>query len=614
VLVTSANYGECVNRVRRSDDLVLDLETNGLVPWKGDHMIGTAVEPGDGGEPVYFPFRHGGGGNLPFGPEALLGALAPRPGRLYRGWQARFDMTMLSYEPNGDRFLAPDVMVHDGIIDALVMNENEAHFSLGAIADKYLGQGAGGTKDAMEKLLAERFPDIKSAKDRKGNLWRLGAEETEIYACGDVTLPRRLAAVYEPAVEKWGLTETVEEMNAYSLLLARVQKRGILIDHARCKALSDSTAERKAGLLDAIRQEVGDEKFNPNSPLQVPKLLGTTDAREATLKQVDGPQRGLAQHIIDFKKLGKAKSAYYDAILNLMDSDNVLHPQLNLTRDPSDAGGTRTSRLSCSMPNFQALPHVNEDPNAIYQVRDLVLPRPGFKIAKMDYERAEMWMGASYCKEPALIRAYLEKRDIYQEMADALSITRHHAKILFLMLQYGAGAWKVAQFFGWPFKTVKQMERVYGPTSGWGFKEWDEYTSQKSYVVRAGFFDLYPCIKEAMQAYSASFEEHGYLRLWTDRVIHFDPSTTPAYAAWNRLIQGAVGEMVRLAMQRLEPMLAQYDAHMLLQVHDELLIEYPEGKEAPVLKLCKYVMEDFDFALKPRVEIKTSAINYARVA
>jgi DNA polymerase-1 len=245
-------------------------------------------------------------------------------------------------------------------------------------------------------------------------------------------------------------------------------------------------------------------------------------------------------------------------------------------------------------------------------VRDLVLPRPGHKLAKCDYQRAEMWMGASYCGEEALFTAYHMNRDIYNEMAAELSISRHEAKILFLMLQYGAGAWKVAQFFGWPFKTVTQLEAEFGVEADrWGDREWRIYKGQRAVQVRDGFFELYPMIKTAMQAYAAHFEEHGILQLWTGRVLHFDPSVTPAYAAWNRLIQGAVGEMVRLAMLRLEPMLAQYGAYMVLQVHDELLIEYPEEAERPVLTLVKRVMEDFDFKLKPRVDIGVSARNYA---
>lgn len=616
MLVTDRTYSVCAEKVARCDDIVLDLETDGLVPWKGSHMVGTAVHvPGE--EPMYVGFRHGGGDNLSEGPAKLLHALRPRPGRTYRGWHLRYDFTMLAYEKEGggDHFLAPDVEMRDGIVDALLLNESEPSFSLEAISAKYLGKAAAGTKIDMMELLRQRFPELakgrKSAKVLKGQLWKLSAGETETYACGDVLLPRLLAEKYAPAIEAWGLGKIATEMNAYALLLARMQKRGILIDRARCEELSASTEARTAALLAALRAEIGLPNFNPGSAPQVGRLLGTPNAQEATLKLCGHP---LAQQIIDIKKLGKARSTYYDPILGLLDPFDVLHPQLNLTRDPGDAGGTRSARLSCAKPNFQALPHADDDPNAVYKVRDLLIPRPGYKIAKLDYERAEMWMGACYCKEPAIIRAYHERRDLYLEMCAALGITRHVAKILFLMLQYGAGAWKVAQLLGWPFKTVAMLEREFGKhTYEWGDDEWNVYRSQKAVQVKDGFFNLYPNIRTAMDAYARHFESNGSLRLWTDRAIHYDPDTTPSYAAWNRVIQGAVGEMIRLAMQRLEPMIAQYGAYMILQVHDELVVEFPVEYEREVLKLCKYVMEDFDFDLKPRVDINTSAKDYAHM-
>ncbi len=616
MLVTDTTFATCAERVERSDDLVVDLETDGLTPWKGSRAAGIAVEPGDGGDPMYFSFRHGGGGNLSAPLERFLPALAPRASRVFRGWHLRYDLTMLSYEDGGAAFLS-DAVALDGIITALLVNENEPSYSLATIARKYLRAEAARTKRSMDELLAERFPEIRSPKQRKGQLWKLHGAEAEEYACGDVTLPRELAGAYAPAIFANGLGEIEREMNAYALQLARMQKRGILIDRARCEQLSVTTDQRKAGLLAMIRDRVGSAKFNPGSWQQVSALLGTPDAREATLRQLpaETPNRQLAQWIIDYKKLGKAKSAYYDAILELMDGDSVLHPQLNLTRDPRDVGGTRSSRLSCALPNFQALPHADDDPNAIYQVRDLVIPRPGFKLAKCDYERAEMWMAASFCKEVELIASYHARIDEYVGMARELGITRQQAKILFLMLQYGAGAWKVAQMLGWPFRTVQMLEQEFGvPAALWGDAQWRAYKDQRAVRVRDGFFERYPRIKDAMKSCAAHFENTGQLQLWTGRVLHYDPATTPSYAAWNRLIQGAVGEMIRLAMMRLEPMLAQYGAAIILQVHDELLIEYPAEAERPVLRLVRHVMEDFDFDLRPRVDILTSAENYAKAA
>lgn len=582
-LVTDRTVSAELERIERGDSHTVDKETNGLKPWAGDRLVGVAVETD--GEAAYFGFRHEGGGNVPieYLPK-LFRALRGRGNKRYRGWNIRYDFTMASYEEGGEWCLNAET--DDGIVDALLMNENEPSFSLANMAEKYLGFGAAASKHKMDRLLDERFSKVRSARDRKGMLWKLPAREVAEYACGDVLLPLRLRERFAPALENWGLTQLAREMNQYNLLLARMQKTGIQIDVERCRHLSETTEARKAELLEKVRKLAGPgcHQLNPNSWQQVSKLLGTVDAKEKTLERLESE---LARGVVDYKKLGKAKSAYYDAILRLIDEDGYLHPQLNMSRDPSDTGGTKTGRLSCSDPNFQALPQADDDPNAIYQVRDLVLPRPGYTLLKCDYERAEVWMSASYAQEPKLIAAYHAGEDPYVEMSARLGITRKQAKLLHLMTTYGAGPWKIALALGWD--------------------------QAKAYDVRAAFFATYPSLKQAMWGYADAWEGTGSLRLWTGRAIHYPGERS--YAAWNRVLQGAVGEMVRVAMQRLEPVIAGCGARMLLQTHDEILIEAPTENVAHTWNLTKMIMEDFDqFLLRPRVDIRASAENYARAA
>jgi len=145
MLVTDRNFAACAARVERSDNLIVDLETDGLVPWKGNRLCGIAVETGEG-QPMYFSYRHEAGGNLSGTPGPLLNALAPRPDRVYGGWFLRYDLSMLSYEEHGEKFLHPRVKARDGIIAALLMNENEPSFSLESIASKYIDPAAAASK------------------------------------------------------------------------------------------------------------------------------------------------------------------------------------------------------------------------------------------------------------------------------------------------------------------------------------------------------------------------------------------------------------------------------------------------------------------------------------
>lgn len=580
MLVTERTLSLQLERVSRCPSPTVDVESDGLAPWAGSRVVGAAVEVD--GEAAYFAERHKGGGNLPAG--TLTKLLHALKGKRLKGFNLRYDLTMLSYEEGGDWCLTAET--DDSIVDALLMDENLPSFSLAYVSERYLGAGAADSKRRMDELLEERLPGIRSARARKGNLWELHAAEVADYACFDTLLPARLRERFAPALENWGLTELARQMNAYNLLLARMQKIGIAIDVPRCAALSESTETRKAELLRHVRMEARDPDFNPNSWQQVVRLLKTRNAKESTLARLESVP--LARGVIDYKKLGKAKSSYYDAILRLVDADGILHPQLNMTRGPQDddGGGTKTGRLSCSDPNFQALPRADDDPNAIYKVRDLVVPRPGMKLAKLDYERAEVWMSASYCKEPKLIAAYHAGEDPYVEMSTRLKITRKQAKLLHLMTTYGAGDGQVASKLGWD--------------------------KARAHDVRMEFFGLYPAIRQSMRAYADAWESRGSLRLWTGRAIHYPGER--AYAAANRVFQGAVGEMVRTAQQRLEAPLAELGGRQILQVHDELCLEYPAESEREVIALATRVMTDFDqFLLRPRVEPKVSGTNYAEM-
>lgn len=588
MLVTDRTFSADCERVARADEVTVDLETNGLAPWKGDRLVGVAVRAG--GESRYFPVRHGGGGNLPDGSlEKLLGAL--RGKHVYKNWFLRFDLTTLSYERGGDWCLASGLPTRDGVVDALLLDENQPSYTLEAAAERALGLGAGQSKRTMDDLLRERFPKVKAAGARKGMLWKLPAADVAGYACGDVDLAEAIDDELRTGIERQGLGALSAELNAYQMLLARMQVAGVPVDVERCRRLSEGTGARQAAVLAQLRAEAG-PTFNPGSWQQVSRLLETKDAREKTLLRSGHP---LARGVVDYKKLGKAKAAYYDAILRLVDPNGVLHPQLKLTRDQSDEGGAGTGRLSCSDPNFQALPHADDDPNAIYQVRDLVVPPPGYEIAKLDYQRAEVWMAGSYCEEPVILAAYAGDVDLYSELGKDHGLTYTQSKILFLMIQYGAGAKKIADTFGWDVRWCTRTERWVG----------------KAADVKRAFLERMPRIKRAIWAYSDAWKERGVLRTWAGRPMHY-PGDRP-YAGWNRVIQGGVADMIRVAMQRLEPVLAALGARMVLQVHDELVVMYPAERRAQVLSVCREVMTDFpNFKLRPRVDVKTSAVNYAR--
>ncbi len=559
MLVTEQNVAACLERCARSKDLAIDLETTGLRTWHGDKIAGIAVDD------MYFPFRHGEGPNLPEAHLTNLLRILEHTETLLNHNLIRFDVPMMANEAGG---FSPKGKLEDTMTAALLMNENEETFALKALAQKYLGMPPSEETALLEQLERMGY----RGKQAKGEMWRLKAADVEPYACGDTLRARKLRDLYVTGLRDWNVYGLWGEMNDYARLLSRMERAGLAVDQDLVREFMAEADVMEADCLAQLQAAAG-FALNPNSPKQVCNWLGLKSSNKKALKRANSPH---AELLKTYRQLTKVKGTYYLPLLELVDEFGILHPQLNLTRDPSDVGGTRTGRLSCSKPNFQALPKGND----VYKVRACIKPQHGRRFAEFDYERAEVWMAGSYCHDAAIRKAYFENEDLYVEMAAVCGITRQEAKILFLMIQYGAGAWKIAETFGW--------------------------TEQEAWDIRAKFHRRFPRIKQAMQALSNRAEGTGCIRLFTGRVRHFDGVKSKFYTGWNALIQGSVGEMVRLAMQRLESMLDKYDAEMKLQIHDSILIEYPSAAEREVLSETKRIMEAFDqWPLRPRVDIKT---------
>jgi len=571
MLVNERNYAALLRHFEKATDLVADLETTGLHPFSGHRLCGVALEAG--GVSAYFPFRHKEGQNL--SPDLLSPLLdlwvsgVPVTGHNL----VRFDNQMIAMErPDlvNKLVLSDQIPSGDTMISAYLNDENELSYKLENLASCYRVVKFD-PKAEEEKLVAELARRGWRNKDAKSHLWELPPEVVEPYACNDVTLTRGLKTYYDYVLQSQGLLEIEREMLNYARIAARMERVGLKIDRARLEEQRDRTAARRDRWLEEIRSTAGADA-NPNSPPQMCKWLGVSSTKAELLNRMEDPRAKLLQR---YRKAVKAVGTYHEPILALLDENDILHPQYNLTRDSRDAGGTRSGRLSCSNPNFQALPDVDRDVDKIYGVKECVIPREdGRCFLAWDLERAEMWLGGSLCGEEAIFQAYVENLDLYDVMAEEIGITRKQSKTLFLGLQYGMGAPLLA------YKLGCSVEEA---------KAW-----------RSKFHSLYPKIREKMQALSDLAERYGYVKLWTGRRIHMTGKTVP-FHAWNRCVQGGVAEIIRTAMARLENKLEALDSEMVLQIHDELVVECPLAAAKEVNHLVVTAIETFpDMKLPPR--------------
>jgi DNA polymerase-1 len=607
-LVTPDTLESALAAVTAAREIVLDVETDGLEPFLAGHrLIGVAIEA-DGDHFYYFPFRHRAGTerNLPESVLARVLEAALQPGRPILDFNTRFDSLLMALE--GERWyhllLEPDgVPLEDTALHALLHNECEPNASLDALGQRYLGDAAVKRARKAELLAALRVaamrklhpdetlsatelravhPQVKDSK-LMSHLAELPPEQVAPYATGDVADTRALRVYYRPLLAAAGHDTLARELGDFSRLLARIEHRGILVDRQLCLERIAALQAEGAAQLAALQAKTT-KTFNPRSAPQVAALFGLTGSTaRGVLATLNDPR---AKMITDCRRM---RTAVYDGLLKALDADDILHPRFHLAAGVDGDGGTRTGRLSSSKPNLQNLPK-RDITNPLLAARQAIIARPGFVLLKFDYEKAEPWLAAHYAHAKALYDVYHGGRDLYVELAKRVGGDYQAAKSAWLSIPYGSGVPGLMRRYGWSWEKADQ--------------------------VRAGFFAEYPEIERAMRKAAAEVMQTDGITLWTGRRLHFNADMKRAiaqqkgrpyehdvsYMAWNSLIQGGVGEMVRVAMQRLERPLAAVGAFMILQCHDEIVVECPVDAEETVVALTCEQMTAFDFWLRPRVE------------
>jgi DNA polymerase I-like protein with 3'-5' exonuclease and polymerase domains len=422
-------------------------------------------------------------------------------------------------------------------------------------------------------------------KDLLGHLAELAPTQVAPYAIGDVADTRGLLDYYRPLLASAGHEELARELCDFSRLLTRIEHRGILVDRRLCLDRIVALQAEKAARLGALRA-VMTPTFNPRSPKDVQAVFGLTGSTsKEVLATLDDPR---AQQVIDARR---ARTDAYDGLLKYLGPDDILHPHFLLARGvDNEGGGTRTGRLSSSDPNLQNLPKHDIPHDSLLAARRAIIARPGFVLLKFDYEKAEPWMAAHYSRAKALWDAYHGGLDLYDELAKRVGGDYPAAKRAWLSIPYGSSVAGLMGRYHW--------------------------SREKAEQVRAGYFAEYPEIGREMQKAAAEVRQTGGITLWTGRRLHFNADMKRAvaqrkqqsvesdvsYMAWNSLIQGGVGEMVRTAMQRLERPLAAVGAFIIIQCHDEIVVECPVDVVDAVVALTCEQMTAFDFWLRPRVE------------
>jgi DNA polymerase-1 len=615
MLVTEpTQYAEFRSWLAYQRAVSVDTETTGLNPYSQEkaRICGLAVAGFDG-RSWYLPFRHAEGPNLPI--THLHDTLSYAGNRTNDGslrlgfWTEKFDLHMMC----ADGYPEPLRGVEDWMLAAHLLNENEPSFGLKEYADKY-GLGAGSLDEiALRSVIEARF-GRQDGKTWKGLIHRLPAEQVADYAESDVLLTLKAEQLMRPALATWRLDGLFDEISRYALLIFRMERRGVLIDvervnehmatvgPARLQAFNEIMAKVKeitGSHLNPIIQSkhmprvstktgkplkvYAREQFNPNSTNQVCYLTGwdKCDVHFIEELETDSPWYDFGHTLLDYRVLSKMTGTYYDAYLELIDPFHVLRPNYNMH-------GTVNGRLSCSKPNLQNVPRWTER----RPVKEVFIPRPGYEFVEMDYQQAELRIACHYASKVGnvnqMITALASGGDPHGEIAARLGITRHAGKTMNFLTIYGGGIPAIVRQLGC------------------------EPVAARAYLN--GYHALNPGFQELSKVMQNLAERDGYIRMETGRIRHFNTWKRHRWEsdtrkAMNSLIQGTAAEMLRIGMMRFDEAVRAegLDVHLILQVHDSILLEARPEHKARALDLLADSMLGFGFYPAPAIETKSGS-------
>lgn len=603
ILITHDNIAE-LDLHRNYGWGVIDTETDGLYPYLGNRIIGISLYFSVIDTSYYISVRHPETNNVD--PEWYVDSLLYRLPLMANVWimfNSKFDMHMLSVDGMKDFTRIEDVM-----LAAQLINENEwltngfnekGAYQLKRLAKKYLGADAvAGEEDLIAK-----------AKERglnpKSEMWKMPASDVAFYAMKDVEITWSLRNRYLPALEKWGQRDLYERRSEFVLkALLRMERNGIrvnpeIINAHRAKI--EPTIKKIQEEFDNYSVGIGinfngannkDERhINLNSPMQVKEFFRwhgheVDSTNVLVLKSLADKGDKFAAQLLEYRRLSKADSTYYEPYLNLMDSNNIIHTDYY-------AIGTNTGRLSSREPNLQNIPRKGRN-----EVKKVFVVRKGHTMIGQDYKALELRLAAHFADEQQIMRLFNAGGDPHQLTADSLGVTRDLGKTLNFGLLYGMG-WKKAML-------------MYNLPS-------EQFARQ----VVQGWHDQYPAFRKAVNEYQHIASEYRgdgnrfqYLQLFNGRTRKYQELLKYGYDhtrdGFNFMVQGTGAAVNEESILRVVEHFTDNDMFVpMLAVHDSFVYEIPKGQECEIVPVVTEIMEDWpQFKVKLQVETKMTRRGY----
>ena len=589
-VTTEEQLVSLVSELAQASRIAVDVETTSTDAMKADLVgLSFAAQPGHG---YYVPVGHllteGSAGQLPM--ELVADRLRPvleNPRVAKTAHNGKYDLTVLKRHGVEVRGLDFDTM-----IAAYLLEPSRRGLGLKSLAWSKLGL----EMKPITQLIGKGRDQITLAQ--------VSISDTAAYAGADADATLRLVSVLEKELrerEQWDLFRDVE-MPLVQVLLD-MEMAGVALDTGELMKISTTMHQRVVELEGQI-QELAGHPFNVSSTQQLGQVLFDELGLPAKAKTKTGYStrasvleelkdlHPIIDLILEHRQLTKIKSTYVDALPVLVNRETGrVHTSYNQT-------GTVTGRVSSSDPNLQNIPVRTELGR---HVRCAFVAGEGRRLLGADYSQVELRILAHISRDPNLLAAFARGEDIHASTAaavfdvplsDVTPAMRRIAKTINFGIIYGMGEYGLAQ------RTDLSLEDA------------------RSFIDN--YFSRYEKVRDYVEKTKTEAREEGYVSTLLGRRRYFPELLTSSRAhtgvkraaereAINMPIQGSAADILKIAMARLHRALREKDlaARMILQVHDELVLEVPAEELPPVANLVRSVMEgawDLDASL--RVDIK----------
>ena len=577
---------DLVNTLNSAETIAFDTETTGIDQMAAE-LVGIALAV-DGERGYYIPVNHRAGNGD--GQSSMFSEPV--------GDQLPLDEVIAALRPPLENPTIPKV-AHNAVYDLIILQRygiDVAPIAFDTLLAEWLSNPI--SKFLKLKTLVAHALDVQmteidellgKGKDQK-TMSQIDIEEAAPYAAADASMTWRLVQPLRDKLNDEGVNTLYHKLELPLIpIISQMQRKGVSLDVDFLRAMSDQQRESLSELQAQIF-ELGGGKFNINSPKQLNEVLfgrlglpteGLNRTKLGFSTDTNTLQKLRREHEIielieGFRELSKLKSTYVDALPTLVNPrTGRLHTSYNQT-------GAATGRFSSSNPNLQNIPNRTEMGR---QVRRAFVAPPGYGFLAVDYNQIELRVMAHISEDATLIEAFQDGLDIHRATAAAVfgiglaevsDEQRDFAKRVNFGLCYGQGAYGLASqtgltrseaqsFIDAYFAEMPGVKRYIDETRA---RVWEHGYTETLYGRRRS----YPQIKAGRRTRGAGNEER---------------------AAINMPIQGTAADILKQSMIDLDSRLreAGCDAAMILQVHDELVLEVREDELAAVGPLVVETME-----------------------